>query len=251
MENKEKKLEYLYRIPCFMFDMKGQLRPAAFMDMAQELAVQGAEQLEFDDKQLRPHNIVWILARMTVEFDNYPQRYDSVTLQTWHRGLNSLYFIRDYQAIGTDGKVAVRGTSSWILMDWTTRRVIRSDKLQGVIPPNPQCDEQAIRESSPKIVLPAGAVMEPAGSHTVVYSDVDYNGHANNAKYTAWALDCLDQEYVYRKQVKNIVINFNHEAAPGSTVDFMHYQTEDTHYLEGVCNGHQVFICRIIFEDRK
>lgn len=247
----ESKYQENYRIPCFMFDRGEQLRPAAFMDIAQDLAVYGAEQLQFDDRNVKEQGVVWILARMTVQFDRYPKRYDSVKLQTWHRGLDGLYFIREYQMIGADGQTAVRGTSSWILMDMETRRVVRSDRMKSIVSIDPQNLERAIPESSPKIVLPAGAVMEACGERKVVYSDVDYNGHANNAKYTAWAMDCLDQDMVYTRQMRDITINFNHEAHPGSTVAFYRYQDGDTIYVEGKGDGHQVFICKMTFEDRK
>lgn len=246
----EEKLQYPYRIPCYMFDRCEQLRPAAFMDMAQDLAVYGSEQLQFDDRQIKDHGIVWILARMSVRYDIYPRRYDTVTLQTWHRGLDGLFFIRDYQAIGPNGNVMVRGTSSWILMDLATRKVVRSDRLEGIIRTTPQCTEAAMPALSPKIVLPQGAVMTPTGEHRVVFSDVDYNGHANNAKYTSWAMDCLPLEYLWKKQPSDITVNFNHEAYPGETVSFMHFQNADTHFIEGLSDGHQVFICRMTFRDR-
>ncbi len=247
----ESKYQENYRIPCFMFDRGEQLRPAAFMDIAQDLAFYGADQLNFEDRSVKKEGVVWILARMTVEFDKYPQRYDSVQLETWHRGLDGLFFIREYQMIGADGKTAVRGTSSWILMDMETRRVVRSERMKSIVSIDAQNTERAIAESSPKITLPAGVVMEPCGEHKVAYSDVDYNGHANNAKYTVWAMDCLDQDMVYSRQMRNITINFNHEAHPGSTVSLFRYNEGDTYYVEGQCDGHQVFICRMTFEDRK
>ena len=83
----------------------------------------------------------------------------------------------------------------------------------------------------------------------VRYSDVDHNEHANNVKYTVWAMDALPEELVYDHHVKELTINFNKEARPGDTVDLYHLQEADgSHIIEGRTGEHQVFIERLRFD---
>lgn len=236
-----------YRIPCYMFDLNEKLRPAAFMDMAQELAAKGSEDAGFADKDIKEHNLVWILARMTVRFDRYPRRLDEVVLETWHRGLDGMLFLRDYRMLSQDGTPEVLSSSSWVIMDTQTRRIVRPAALEGIIPFEPQCDDPAL-EACPKLFLPKDTKPVKVTEHKVTYSDLDYNGHANNAKYTVWSMDCLPLDTVTKRSARRISINFNREALPEETVRMDLYEENDTFYVEGSVDGQRVFICKIDFE---
>ena len=233
------------RIPCFMFDCAARLRPAAFMDIAQELAALGSERCGFADGDLAPHGLVWILARMSVRFDRMPVRLDTVTVQTWHRGLDGPFFVRDYRLLAADGSVAAASTSSWIIMDMNTRRIVRGDRITDLIPSSPEFDIAALPELSPRLQAPDPASFVAAGEHRVVYSDLDYNGHVNNARYTVWALDALPLDVVSTRSVRSIDINFNREARPGDTIQLSLCEADGYYFVEGRSEGYQNFLVRI------
>lgn len=236
----------LFDIPCYMFGVDSLLRPASFMDIAQELAAKGSEQMHFADADLAPHGLVWILARMSVRFDKMPVRLDSVTSQTWHRGQDGLYYIRDYRLLSADGCTAVRSASSWIIMNTGTHTVVRPSYLEGIIPSEPQ-NTEAVCEPAPKLVMPRGIEPVLQVVHKVVSSDLDYNGHTNNAKYVVWALDALGIAAT-GGVVSGYDINFNRETCFGDGVEL--WKAEDPVsgdiYVEGRCNGMQSFITRVI-----
>ena len=231
-------------LPCYMFDVKERLRPSSFMDLAQEIAAGGSAQLGVPDQVLLKHGLVWILARMKVEFVNLPKRLDSAMLETWHNGLDGLFFIRDYALRSPQGEAMVLASSSWIIMDVASRRVVRSDSLSDLIPAEPQCTEVALPPSE-KLLPPAGCGMERVGEKTVLYSDVDYNGHANNAKYTQWAIDVLPWDVVTDGCIESLDINFNREAHPGEVVGLYHCFDGVFHYVEGRSAGSRIFIEKI------
>lgn len=236
------------RVRCFQTDYQYILKPDAFLDLAQDLAGKGAQQTSFNDDNLRANNCAWVLARMQVKFDK-PVRYDeNIEMQTWHKGLNGLYFLRDYQLLNEQGEIAVRSSSSWIVMNTETRRISRDEAVMKLIDVEAQSSDHAIEEPCPKVVIPKGAELQEIGSHKVRFSDVDYNGHANNVQYTVWALDHLPEDLVFNHKVKEIVINFNKEARAGETVQLYHAEVDGAHIVEGQSEGHQVFIEKFIFE---
>lgn len=234
-------------LPCYMFDCRECLRPSSFMDIAQELAAAGSADGGFSDQDIAEHGLVWILARMKVAFNKIPHRCDSVTAETWHRGLSGPYFIRDYRLLDADGGVAVASTSTWIIMDTASRRAVRGDRITDIIPSSPQCDEEAVGELASKIIFPKDAPKTVTAKHEVVYSDLDYNGHANNAKYTLWALDALPPEITTKRSPREITINFNNEAHLGDVISLLLHSSGDTHIIEGRSNGLQIFIEEIKF----
>ena len=234
---------------CYMVDRHKMLRPSAFLDLAQHMAVVGADRLHFGDDQLNAYDCTWVLARQQVRFERPMMHKQAGKILTWHKGLQGLFFLRDYQLIGDDGEPCINSTSSWVVMNVGDRRLVRPDFLREIVSLDPQSPDHAIEEPAPKVSLPRGTQMSQIGTHRIGYSDVDYNQHANNVKYTVWALDALPEELVHEHPLKELTINFNREALPGETVELWHALDADgAHIVEGRVDDHQVFIERLSFQ---
>lgn len=234
---------------CYQVDCHEQIRPSAFLDLAQSMAVYGADRLHFGDEQLRPYGCTWVLARQHVRFERPVSHREPCRILTWHKGLQGLFFIRDYQLLGADGQPSVNSTSSWVVMNIAERRVVRPDFLSEFASMDPQSPDDAIAEPAAKVGLPRESELTLIGTHKVRWSDVDYNLHANNVKYTVWAMDALPEDVVYHKKVQELTVNFNREARPGETVELWHALAPDgAHIVEGRVEDRQVFIERLVFE---
>ena len=90
-----------YTIPCYDTDASWRLKPTSFMNLAQEAAGNHAVLLGFGYDDLIKTNTAWILSRMHIQFVDTPKWRDKVTLTTWHKGLDRLFYLRDF--ILTDG----------------------------------------------------------------------------------------------------------------------------------------------------
>ena len=235
-------------VTTYMADVRNRLRPVSFMDIAQEIATLGARELHFDDAvTVAAANAVWVLARMHVRFLRMPVRYEPIQLETWHKGISSIFFLRDYRIRDAAGTPLVESTSSWVIMEKDQRKMLRPDSLLDIIPPDPQQPGHAIETPAQKVVIPRGATLEKVTDHPVRYSDVDSNHHVNNTRYTAWAMDCLPDELTFNHDIKELEINFNREARPGETVALYHAEADGAHFVEGRVDDNQVFICKMQF----
>lgn len=232
-------------IPCYQTDANMVLKPAAFMDIAQEIAYWAAHELGFGYDSLHIHHTAWVLSRMHIHFEKLPHWRQNVQLYTWHKGANGLFYLRDFQLLGPEGKPAVTATSSWVVIDEQTRRLVRPEDLSQLLDVDLKVDD-AIAEPAPKLALPKDKEAQLAGEHTVSYSDVDLIGHANNACYMVWAMDCLPQEVTLQAQVKDAYINFNKETTPGTQVQLFRLQeSASVWYVEGRVEGKAHFIVRL------
>ncbi len=245
-------------VPCSDTDSSFHMKPAAFMDHAQELAFNGARLLNFGYDELQKHHTAWVLSRMHIKFADPPKWRDETTLFTWHKGLEGLFFLRDFElrAKGdTDfedkSKVLVSCTTSWIIMNMETRRLVRSDDVMKIVPSSTQCPDDAIVERCAKVVMPKDAEPELVGEHLVSYSDVDILGHTNNTRYVVWAMDCIDYEYASSTRVKELEINFNKETKPGETVSLYRFiqetETGKDIFIEGKIEGKSCFCVKFQF----
>ena len=97
-------------IPCYDTDAAWRLKPSAFMNLAQEAAGQHAVYLGFGYDDLIVSNTAWILSRLNIKFLDTPLWRDEITLTTWHKGLNRLFYIRDFVLTDKDG---IRSWSIW------------------------------------------------------------------------------------------------------------------------------------------
>lgn len=237
-----------FTIPCYNTDASWRLKPSAFMDLAQEAAGLHAVYLGFGYDDLIKTKTAWILSRVHVEFPDTPLWREEMTLTTWHKGLDRLFFIRDFVMTDKQGRERVKATTSWLVLNLETRSMVRDPNLveEGTI-----CTENAIENPADKVRMPRDVEALPVYEHVVGYSDVDMLGHANNAMYMQWAMDAVDYELASTKPVKEFTINFNHEikAAEKVTLYRACVEKEDgLHvFIEGRTEEASSFCVEIIF----
>ena len=83
-------------IPCYQTDRQLVLRPAAFMDLAQEIAYWAAQELGFGYDTLHIHHTAWVLSRMHIHFVKPASWREQVSIYTWHKGSAGLFYMRDF-----------------------------------------------------------------------------------------------------------------------------------------------------------
>ena len=237
-----------YTIPCYDTDASWRLKPVSFMNYAQEMANRHANILGFGYDDLIASKTAWVLARMNIRFVNLPLWRDNVSLTTWHKGLNRLFFVRDFQMKDAQGNICVEATTSWIVLNLETRRFVRDPKLmdEGTV-----CQDHAIEQPADKVVIPKDIEAEYVMDHVVSYSDVDMLGHTNNAMYMHWAMDAVAYEVTSQRPLKEVTINFNREARAGETVSIYRTVLESEGqlhvYVEGKVEGASSFCIEMIF----
>ena len=237
-----------FHIPCYNTDAAWRLKPAAFMDLAQEAAGLHAVELGFGYEDLIKNNTAWILSRVNIKFVDTPLWRDDVTLTTWHKGANRLFFLRDFVMTDKDGKERVKATTSWLVLNLETRRLVRDPMLmeEGTV-----CTENVIETPADKVQMPKDVPAELVLEHAVAYSDVDMNNHTNNAMYMQWAMDAVDYEIASTRAVKEITINFNRETKAGDVVSIYRACVEKEDglhvYVEGKVEDASSFCVEIIF----
>lgn len=250
--DKDNKLTTEELIPCYATDFHKYLRPTAFMDYAQELAYQGATALGFGYDVLIKDHRAWVLSRFHIKFLKPVRWGDSVKIQTWSKGPQSLFYLRDFRLMNPEGEEAVAATSSWIVLDLDKRSFVRTDTLKDFMTPDTECHDNAIEQPCPKVMIPRGVQAEKVGEHMVNYSDIDCLGHTNNVRYVVWSMDAAGADITFKYPVKELFINFKKETHLGETVElFRHVEENEDGGLcvtvEGRVDGTQSFCCKLIF----
>jgi acyl-ACP thioesterase len=237
-----------HTVPCYATDRDYRMKPSSFMNLAQEAAGRHAVHLGFGYDDLIVSNNAWILSRVHVEFIDTPMWREDIIINTWHKGLNRLFFLRDFLVTDNEGKERIKATTSWLILNLETRRLVRDPKL---VEDGTVCAENVIEQPADKVQMPKDSEPEFVMEHTIAYSDIDGNAHTNNAMYMQWAMDVVPYDIASVRPVKEFTINFNRETKMGDTVSLYRLIEErdgNLHvYVEGKVDGASSFIVDIVF----
>ena len=236
-------------IACYEADANQLLKPTAMLDWMQEVAGRDATRLGFGYDDLIQNDTAWVLSRTHVRFHQYPKWRDNVQLKTWHKGAFKVLYLRDFQLFNEAGEALVSATTSWLIIDMNTRRMVRNPELASS--PETCIFEHAIEEPADKIIIPSDMGPTLSGTHKVVWSDIDTMAHVNNVKYVGWALDVIDETILKEKPLKEILVNYDAEVLLGEEVKlYSIYQDTDEGsivYIQGIVEEKTKFSVKLIF----
>lgn len=199
-------------------DFQKRLKLSSFFVVMQDAASNHASQLGFGYYDLLKRELAWVLSRKKVCFYDFPQLNEKIIVQTWPKGVRQkLFFMRDHEITGEDGRLLARSTSAYVLVGTRARRVMLPNALDTPVPDND--GRSAIDETLEKI--PAVEELDACFTVQAGYSMVDLMGHVNNARYIDWISDCFPLEDYQKRKPAWLQINFLNEVKPGEAVKLL------------------------------
>ena len=230
-----------YRLRWMDFDRYGRMQPSAILDMFQDVATVHAEELGIGRDDLLARGVFWVVVRSKFEIVEAPEHYHVVTARTWPHTLTRFSFMRDFSMLDEGGRLLVKATTEWVLMDVESRKFV-SVKDYCDVPDD--YDEERSFERKPRKIPDFAEGNRPV--HVVVpgYSDIDVNGHVNNARYADYVIDALNPGE--GACIRTFQIDYRHEVLPGVPLH-VHTLVEDARVLAKGVNeqGQTSFACLI------
>jgi medium-chain acyl-[acyl-carrier-protein] hydrolase len=200
----------------------------AIMKLFSETSGEDYEVRGLGHSVLERQNQAFLLSRLAIEFHKWPEHTQTVSLSTWERGAKGPFFHRDYEMRDIQGALMAAGTSCWLLVKISTREILRPAELYGGLPPeNPHLAPC----TACKRIRPQGEA-DLLGQRSVYYSDIDGNGHVNNAVYGRIASDFLPQRFISIPP-KSLNVNFNMETRLGETMDIYGFEESAGYIIQG------------------
>ncbi len=230
-----------FSVQSYETDHNGLFRPVSFLNHAQEIANIHAQSLGFGFDNLISSGVIWVLSRIHVQFRRLPIWKEKLSIETWHKGSDRLFGFRDFSVSDITGNEIITATSSWLIIDYDTRRVKRIGSVLGSEFKDVNLRD-AIKTPADKLSSPDNLCLTSA--HKTSLSDLDINGHANNARYLEWAIDSLPFTISKKLAINELWINFNNESLLGDNIDIFTSDTPDI-FIEGKKENLSVFQIKI------
>jgi acyl-ACP thioesterase len=196
-------------------DRSDRLTLGAVFGFFQEAAISHAEDLGVGRDALAGIGQAWILSRIAVFMESRPRYGDTVTVESWPRSWEKLFALRDYAIKDAAGRPLVRGRGGWLILDVEKRRPLRVQQVVEKLPLNDGIN--AMSAGAPALV--SGENLVKIGERRASYSDIDFYGHVNNARYIQWIQDMIDPALLDKADQLRLDINYVSEVLPGETVE--------------------------------
>ncbi len=201
-----------YQVNIFNTDLTGRLSAGTLFGFFEDIAGRHAVQLGWGRDDLMTGGNFWVLSRMLVKIERLPETWEEVTLRTWPRGTETIFALRDLEMYDTAGKRIAAASSSWVIVDYHTRKAQRPDKALSNL--NISFPSERALETNARRVPPLPEGCPIAKNFRVRLDDIDINRHVNNAKYVHWAVNSHDQDFISRHTPVSIEVNYLQECPP-------------------------------------
>ena len=187
------------------------LKPAALLNMLQDIAATNADLNGFGYSFANKKNYGWFLIKYHIEFDKYPENTKSILIVTEPKGATKLFAVRDFELYSSDktqrlGKV----TSNWFLIDLSTHKILPPTET---IPTMNKFIKNENTMNFKRIIVPEEFTVEE--DFKVRFEDIDTNKHANNSNYIIWALEPLPSDFREKNRIKILDILYKKEIQYG------------------------------------
>lgn len=193
-------------------DRFGRLKPSALLSFAQETAEEHCAQLALGSEALALQNLFWAVVRHRVQLIRLPRIGETITIETWPMPTTRSAFPRATAAYDDQGNEVFRVISLWVLVDKTSRSMVLPEKsgidLTGTL--------RGCELAAPASIV--AKAMEKTVARRVGYTELDCNGHMNNARYMDWVDDLLPCAFHREHPAKEFTLCYHSEATEGQNI---------------------------------
>ena len=220
------------------YDMNDNIKIHSLFDIFQDLAGRHAEMLGLGYSIISKKNLCWVLISNKIEFIDKIPYGKEVVLRTWPSANGRIDFIRDYE-IEVDGKVVLKASSRWVVINYLTRALTRTTEVNF----NYQTPNKRNFSEFKKLKVKVPESKEECGSYKVVLNDLDHNGHMNNSKYVEMLYNMVGKNGNFN--YKSIQIDYHHEAMFDDVIKVYKFIVNDSLYYVGYIENVESFIIEL------
>lgn len=217
------------------------LKIGAFMRGMQDAANYHLHREGITVKHIMDVDMAFILTRLVIEIYDLPSNNGVLSFKTWHKGKKGISFLRDF-IITCDGKEVAKASTSWVLLDTKTKTILRPKVFPYDLSMY-EMDSGVVFEKEP---FPEDLTF--FGNRTIVYSDLDSNGHVNNAKYGDIITDVLFA-HSCQKKIEQLDIHFLSEAKKGAEMGLWLKELDNTAYIKGMIGSTKCFTAKVALKE--
>jgi acyl-ACP thioesterase len=206
-----------------------------------DVASRHAEERGFGYGDVSKDNVAWVLSRLSIKMDSYPDFNRTIRIETWVEGVERFFTRRCFCIYDEDGTILGYARSIWAAINIETRRPIdiaswRPDLAEYAIPEK-ECPVEKFSK------IPALEEVEPSMGYSVRYSDIDINKHMNSIKYIEHIVNVFDLDIFREKIIHKFEIVYLAEGIFGDKLKLYKQEISPEEFLIDTKRGDES-LCR-------
>jgi len=225
----------------------GKLSTSYLFWQIQDIAWEHAEILGVGFDNLQQEKQFWVLSRLLVKIKRRPEWGEKFTIETWPTGSDGFLAHRDIRFIDEQGKHIIKASTSWLILDLKTKRILRFENFNDF----PFHDERVFKGFAGKVKSPGSddeLVFTP-----VLFNEIDVNQHFNSGRYLERIIDSYDFDFHKKLELSEFEINFVKEGVPGDSLAVKKQVIDPEHHLCSVVresDGADLIRARLVWKKR-
>ncbi len=209
-------------------DAEGRLSVPFLTSKIIDISTAHANSLGIGNPSMETKGCGWVLSRLALDMQRYPEVNETYSLTTWIEGWNRHFSERIIQVTSADGQTFGYARTVWMVLDTTTRESVGLSHLsipEGLEIPG-ECPIP--KQGRHILVLPADSQEEPGKGYIkanqdsfkylIKYCDLDFYRHVNTVRYIALLLNRFPLDVWDKTEVSRMELAFMHELRFGQEV---------------------------------
>lgn len=232
------------KIEEFYADFQGKLQIKWLSDILSNMAGKHSVLGGISVKDLNEIGQTWMLLRLHVIINQFPDKGDIVKFNTWSAATERLFAVRDYQVLDSNGNEIAYGDSRWMIVDVERRRPVR---LNEKVVEGTEATAQVVKHRDVPSILNEKSVpdnLSECKAFYATYSNIDFNGHVTQSSYVRWITDALSFDFLAKHVLKEIEVVYEHEVLPDT-----HVMSTFERLPERRSDGSFVILHKLVSED--
>ncbi len=234
--------EMIHKIATYEVGEQTTLTLSWLLRLCQEASEEHLAALSLPYERLKSDGFVFLFVRTQLTIKRMPSHGESISITTWPSGVAGAQFYRNYSVYSLPTKEPIaQCVQASVLADSHTHKIQRPKLfLQYGIDPGDTPETSLNRLTLPE-TLPF------LGERPIRYSDLDYNGHLNNAVYADILCDFLPGG-MFGMRIAYVQIDYHSEALYGETMKLFGEKQGEKIYFRGIHNRGLSFEASLFLE---
>jgi medium-chain acyl-[acyl-carrier-protein] hydrolase len=203
----------VFSIRSYEIDPHKNLAPVALVRLMQEASMRHVVELNLSVWDLEPQGLSWVLIRQGFQIHKMPVLGDTIEVVTHPSGFEKVFTHRDFRVYDAGGAEIVTASTTWLLMNTSSRRLTRIPASMLTLNDNLPLSKGCLARTPEKTPEMIQSDFEKA--FAVGWYDLDFNLHLTNSLYVKWMLDTNEHSFLKEAQLQEMHVWYLAEGLPG------------------------------------
>ena len=218
------------------------------MQYFQDAATEHAALLGLSRFELRPMGLYWVVSKVSASISREIIIGEELSVFTYPLPPKAASADRDYLVYDESGKIVIRGSSKWCVLDINTHMPKRITPLFPY-PVDAYKTDRAMEPNAEYFAKPEISGMK-IKTFTVRNSELDTNFHMNNARYGDMIYNVADPAVFATHFISEMYTEFLHELKADEEYS-IHYKADNEIVLETIAAQKECFRARVFFSEKE